>query len=509
MTSSDLTVAQGAVLAVGHPVPGRLRPRRTTPTGWQAGSTTCSTAWSAKGWLTAERARRHAGAAARRGEQAARAAPNYYLMDTVRRELKANGFTDQDIDLGGLRVTTTFDKRSQRAAVRAVRQERPRENARNVHIGLSAVQPGTGAVVAMYGGATAGGLNEATQARVQPGSAFKPFALAGALRDGIGLKSRFAGNSPLDVPGTDKEVNNEFDRDYGTSVDLVKATEQSINTAYVDLTAADGAAARSSTRPSTPASPRTPRAWRPTPSTPSARRRCATSTWPRAYATFAAKGKAATWYTVQEVKGANGGTRYKAHPTARRGPSTRTSWPTSTTRCSRSSKNGTGTEAQALGRPAAAKTGTAALRPDTTTSAWFVGYTPQLSAAVDFYKGTGRADLDGVGGLSTFFGGEYPARIWTAFMTAALQGKDVETFPPPAYVGETVNPQPTSTPTPTESTETPTRDPDGDAHRRRRPHRCRRRRRRPAVDSRRASQSPTPTAAAGSRSRHHRAVDGG
>ena len=52
-----------------------------------------------------------------------------------------------------------------------------------------------------------------------------------------------------------------------------------------------------------------------------------------------------------------------------------------------------------LDRPAAGKTGTAALRPDTTTSAWFVGYTPQLSAAVDFYKGTGRADLDGVGGL--------------------------------------------------------------------------------------------------------------
>ena len=44
-----------------------------------------------------------------------------------------------------------------------------------------------------------------------------------------------------------------------------------------------------------------------------------------------------------------------------------------------------------LGRPAAGKTGTAALRPDTTTSAWFVGFTPQLCAAVDFYKGTGRA----------------------------------------------------------------------------------------------------------------------
>ena len=55
-----------------------------------------------------------------------RGGTDFYLMDTVRRELKVNGFTDQDIDLGGLRVTSTFDRRSQRAAVRAVRQERPR-----------------------------------------------------------------------------------------------------------------------------------------------------------------------------------------------------------------------------------------------------------------------------------------------------------------------------------------------------------------------------------------------
>ena len=173
-----------------------------------------------------------------------------------------------------------------------------------------------------------------------------------------------------------------------------------------------------------------------------------------------------TWHVVQEVKGANGGTRYKARPKHRRGSSTRTSWPTSTYALQQVVRNGTGTEARSLGRPAAAKTGTAALRPDTTTSAWFVGYTPQLAAAVDFYKGTGKADLDGVGGLSTFFGGEYPARIWTAFMTAALQGKDVEEFPPRADVGEAVNPQPTFTPTPSESptTETPTRDTDSDRH---------------------------------------------
>ena len=59
---------------------------------------------------------------------------NYYLMDTVRRELKANGFTDQDIDLGGLRVTTTFDKRSPaRGRARGAPGAAPGERAQRAH----------------------------------------------------------------------------------------------------------------------------------------------------------------------------------------------------------------------------------------------------------------------------------------------------------------------------------------------------------------------------------------
>jgi membrane peptidoglycan carboxypeptidase len=120
-------------------------------------------------------------------------------------------------------------------------------------------------------------------------------------------------------------------------------------------------------------------------------------------------------------------------------------------------REGTGSRAQALGRPAAGKTGTAALRKDTTTSSWFVGYTPQLSAAVDFYKGDGTADLDGVGGLPTFFGGNYPTRIWTAFMRGALRGQKVLDFPEPAYVGKIVNPPPA--PRPTTASPTPSQTP--------------------------------------------------
>ena len=452
--AKELTVEEGAVLASVIRSPGNYDPE-TNADRLRARFEYVLDGMVAKGWLDAgERAGLQVPPLA--DPRKPRGGPSYYLMDSVRRELKANGFTDQDIDLGGLRVVTTFDRKAQRAAVRAVRQERPTINARNVHIGLSAVQPGTGAVVAMYGGNEAGQLNEATQARIQPGSSFKPFALAAALEDDVSLRSRFQGNSPLELPGTDKTVNNEFDRDYGTSVDLVTATRESINTAYVDLTLEIGpervreaaiAAGIPDDTPGLEANAVIPLG------TASVRN----IDMANAYATFASGGEATGWYVVQEVRGANGGTRYEADSDPGRAFEEDVVADV-TYAMTQVVTSGTGAEARALGRPAAGKTGTAALRPDTTTSSWFVGFTPQLSAAVSIYKGTGRADLDGVGGLSTFFGGEYPARIWTAFMTGAMQGLEVRDFPPPAYVGEILNPPPPPSPTPSETptSETPT-----------------------------------------------------
>ncbi|MEA2447738.1 MAG: hypothetical protein QOK47_1375, partial [Actinomycetota bacterium] len=75
---------------------------------------------------------------------------------------------------------------------------------------------------------------------------------------------------------------------------------------------------------------------------------------------------------------------------------------------------GTGKAAD-IGRPAAGKTGTT----DDHADAWFVGYTPDLVAAVWVGYPEGRIPMTSVHGTSVW-GGTFPALIWRSFMSAAL-----------------------------------------------------------------------------------------
>jgi membrane peptidoglycan carboxypeptidase len=80
---------------------------------------------------------------------------------------------------------------------------------------------------------------------------------------------------------------------------------------------------------------------------------------------------------------------------------------------------GTGTAAQ-IGRPAAGKTGTTSSERDV----WFVGYVPQLAAAVWI----GNDDNRPLGGGAT--GGGFAAPIWRDFMLQALKNEPVQSFKP-------------------------------------------------------------------------------
>jgi penicillin-binding protein 1A len=85
---------------------------------------------------------------------------------------------------------------------------------------------------------------------------------------------------------------------------------------------------------------------------------------------------------------------------------------------------GTGAAAKALGRPAAAKTGTAQEHRD----AWFVGFTPELVAGV----WVGFDSHEPLGGHATGAGAALPA--WLGFMQAAVGGKPAAAFQMPPGV---------------------------------------------------------------------------
>lgn len=357
-----------------------------------------------------------------------------YLIDVVRRELRSKGFSDAEIEGGGLRVRSTFDGRTQQAALDAVATAGPKSGTKGLHIGLAAIDPETGAVVAMYGGpdfVARPGLNDATQSIAQAGSTFKPFALAAGLEQGIGLRTRFDGSSPRRFPGFTKPVTNDDFESYGM-IDLVKATASSVNTVFVDLALQVGPAkvVDALVRAGIP---RSTAGLEVNGTTVLGTASPHVIDVASAYATFAAGGRAARPFTVLEVRSSTGALRYEADVNRTRAFSADVvadvdhALEAVVTR-------GSGRAALAVGREVAGKTGTT----DENKSAWFAGYAPQLAVAVALFKQDDKGNpitLSGTGGLDKVHGADFPTKIWTAFMQDALKGLPVKTFPPAAFIG--------------------------------------------------------------------------
>ncbi|WP_162605417.1 transglycosylase domain-containing protein [Jiangella ureilytica] len=362
--------------------------------------------------------------------------PNGYLLMMVRDELLAMGYDEQEIETGGLRVTSTFSAVAQTAALRAIEEERPTEDADGVRIGLAAVRPGDGAVVAVYGGpdAVAQSYNDAVDAIPQAGSTVKPFVLAAGLENGYSLRSRFWGNSPFDPPELGPPVNNQGNRDYGRNVTLERAMENSINTAFVDLAMELGpeTVVDSLVRAGFPDDEQLQANLNP---------RVAIGiggvsalNMANSYATLASQGLHAGTYTVRQIVDRDGAVAFE-HEAAPERVFEEDVTRDVTYSLTETVDGGTAEVARDLDRPVAAKTGT---HDDLT--AWFSGYTPQLAASVVYFRGDGTESLDGVGGMESFSGGAYPGRTWTAFMEAALEGQPEEEFPEPANIrGENGN----------------------------------------------------------------------
>ena len=162
-----------------------------------------------------------------------------FMLEMVKNELHQLGYNDDTIDGGGLRVTTTFAKPVMRAIRNGVHAVQPK-GLKQLHTGAVSLDNQTGAVRGIFGGQDylKSPFNWALKGG-QPGSSFKPFALAAGIKDGFSLKDTFQGNSPYVFPDG-SEVKNEgggSGTSYGAKINLITATEQSVNTAYIDLTA--------------------------------------------------------------------------------------------------------------------------------------------------------------------------------------------------------------------------------------------------------------------------------
>ena len=131
-----------------------------------------------------------------------------FMLEMVKNELHQLGYNDDTIDGGGLRVTTTFAKPVMRAIRNGVHAVQPK-GLKQLHTGAVSLDNETGAVRGIFGGQDylKSPFNWALKGG-QPGSSFKPFALAAGIKDGFSLKDTFQGNSPYVFPDG-SEVKNE------------------------------------------------------------------------------------------------------------------------------------------------------------------------------------------------------------------------------------------------------------------------------------------------------------
>ena len=357
--------------------------------------------------------------------------PKGYIIDAVQKELSKAGFTQDQLLVGGYVIKTTIDQRAQTSAVDAVNRLTPSPAPSNLHIGLVAIRPGTGEIIAMYGGKdyVVRQLNDATQSIALAGSTFKPFALIAGLEAGIPLTSMWNGDSPqtFDDLGKPYEVSNYGDEGWG-QIDLMAATQHSVNTVYVPLGIKAGLdkvvdAARRAGIPQDVAMI----------ATPSVTLGVASPhviDVANSYATFAAQGVYSKPFLVTEVVGPDKAVLYQGKPQTQEVFSKEVM--ADLTYALKSVVNGgTGSAALKLGRPAAGKTGTS----QSNASAWFSAYTPQLAASVALFRDSASESLNGIGGLNSVTGGTFPARIWTAFMKGALKDEPVMSFPAPSNIG--------------------------------------------------------------------------
>jgi penicillin-binding protein 1A len=327
----------------------------------------------------------------------------------------------------GLTVYTTLDPKLQQIAQRSVTDlvaQGSREGY-GMHQGaLVAENPHTGEIVAMVGGvgfSPKSQFNRAWQARRQPGSSFKGYVYSTAVDRGVPVTTVY-NDAKITYPAGDGSDYSPTDDDhrYLGRITLRKAFELSRNIVAVELAhdigidnVIDYAHRMGVTEELSP-------------DLSLALGTAVVSPIDMAsgYSTIADGGIYTAPTGIRYVEDKYGSIIYDARFPQRRVAMAAGTAYIMTTMMEGVIAEGTGYPNADIGRPAAGKTGTTSDFRD----AWFVGFTPQLTAAV--WVGN-----DDYSRMYESYGGNVPARIWSRFMRGALAGvKPVDFGSPPPDV---------------------------------------------------------------------------
>ncbi|MEX2557298.1 MAG: PBP1A family penicillin-binding protein [Actinomycetota bacterium] len=347
---------------------------------------------------------------------------------------------------GGLTVRTTMDIDHQYLAEKAVASVLDRKD--DPQAALVAVDTATGEVVAMVGGRTfeENQFNLASQGRRQAGSAFKPFVLATAVDAEYSVKSTFKAPAKikLETGFEPWEVANYDNKNYG-QIDLITATEFSVNTVYAQLilkvgpkSAADMAARLGITSK-----------LQAVPSLTLGTSDVSPLEMAGAYASFANSGKHAQPHLIRSIQDADKRTIFETDIKPAQVVEPKVA-DTVAHALVQVVESGTGGRADLGSRPVGGKTGTTEDHVD----AWFAGFTRQIATTVWMGFPDGKRKMQNVRGIAVT-GGSFPAQIWREFMEPVMETMPVEGFGKPTFEGEILNESPTPSPSPS-STKTPT-----------------------------------------------------
>jgi 1A family penicillin-binding protein len=356
---------------------------------------------------------------------AAAASCGGYFQEEVRRQLMAR-FGGQKVLQGGLRVYTGYDPAMQCAAEKAISTRvaqiaKARKAARHLEGSLVALDPASGEVRALVGGRDfeRSSFIRATQARRQPGSAFKPIIYAAALERGMAPASVL---HDLDEPIMTAQgpwlPGGEHER---TEYTLRSALKLSSNRAAAQLLQYVGYSQAAYYAQRLGIESRLPAVASLALGTGGVTLLELTS----AYGVFANRGMAVTPHLIVRVEDRDGRPIWEEAPSRRQAVTPATAFLMSSM-LSDVVSSGTAYAVRAAGfkLPAAGKTGTT----DNYGDAWFIGYTPHLVTGVWF-------GLDKPAPImNRGFASVVAVPAWAAFMKQATAGDPADWFSPPPDV---------------------------------------------------------------------------